>query len=132
MDVAASELFRDGRYVFAGEGRSLTAEELVDVYADLVRRYPVFSIEDALAEDDWEGWAKLTSALGGRVQLVGDDLFVTNPARLEEGIRRQVANAVLVKVNQIGTLSETFDTLDIAARAGYRSILSHRSGRPRT
>ncbi|MBT9252572.1 MAG: phosphopyruvate hydratase [Brockia lithotrophica] len=128
MDVAASELFRDGRYVFAGEGRSLTAEELVDVYADLVRRYPVFSIEDALAEDDWEGWAKLTSALGGRVQLVGDDLFVTNPARLEEGIRRQVANAVLVKVNQIGTLSETFDTLDIAARAGYRSILSHRSG----
>nr|WP_121444117.1 phosphopyruvate hydratase [Brockia lithotrophica] len=128
MDVAASELFRDGRYVFSGEGRSLTAEELVDLYADLVRRYPVFSIEDALAEDDWEGWAKLTSALGGQVQLVGDDLFVTNPARLEEGIRRGVANAVLVKVNQIGTLSETFDTLDVAARAGYRSILSHRSG----
>jgi len=128
MDVAASELFRDGRYVFPGEGRSLTAEELVDLYADLVQSYPVFSIEDALAEDDWEGWVKLTSALGGRVQLVGDDLFVTNPARLEEGIRRGVANAVLVKVNQIGTLSETFDTLDVAARAGYRSVLSHRSG----
>jgi len=128
MDVAASELFRDGRYVFAGEGRSLTAEELVDVYADLARRYPVFSIEDALAEDDWEGWSKLTSALGGQVQLVGDDLFVTNPVRLEEGIHRGVANAVLVKVNQIGTLSETFDTLDLAARAGYSSILSHRSG----
>ncbi|HLI15548.1 MAG TPA: phosphopyruvate hydratase [Acidimicrobiales bacterium] len=128
LDPAASELYRDGAYVLAGEGRTLSPAELARYWADLAARYPIVSIEDGMAEDDWEGWRLLTEALGGRIQLVGDDLFVTNAERLERGIAAGVANAVLVKVNQIGTLSETLDTMALAARAGYRCVVSHRSG----
>jgi len=128
IDAAASEFYRDGQYVLSGEGRTLSSEEMVLYYRDFVDRYPVVSIEDPLAEDDWEGWVRLTAALGSRVQIVGDDIFVTNPARLQEGIRRGVANAVLVKVNQIGTLSETLETMALARRAGYATVISHRSG----
>jgi enolase len=111
-----------------GEGRTLNAAELVATYADLVANYPIYSIEDGMAEDDWDGWAELTRALGAKVQLVGDDLFVTNPKRLAEGIAKGVANAVLVKVNQIGTLTETLETVEVAHKAGYRAVMSHRSG----
>jgi enolase len=128
LDPAASELWKDGAYHLAGEGRELTPAEMVEYWVDLCDRYPIVSIEDGMAEDDWDGWASLTVALGRRVQLVGDDIFVTNQARLEKGIARQVANAVLVKVNQIGTLTETLDTMDCAGRAGYRCVMSHRSG----
>ncbi len=128
IDAAASEFYRDGQYVLTGEGRTLSSEEMVSYYRDFLDRYPVVSIEDPLAEDDWEGWVRLTAALGSRVQIVGDDIFVTNPARLQEGIRRGVANAILVKVNQIGTLSETLETVALARRAGYASVISHRSG----
>ncbi|RMG98328.1 MAG: phosphopyruvate hydratase [Deltaproteobacteria bacterium] len=129
LDVAASEFYEDGAYVLAGEGGArLSPDELVERYGDLARRYPLVSIEDGMAEDDWEGWGKLTSALGDRVQLVGDDLFVTNPSRLETGIARGVANALLVKVNQIGTLTETRRAMEIATRAGYACVVSHRSG----
>ncbi|HLB80082.1 MAG TPA: phosphopyruvate hydratase [Dongiaceae bacterium] len=128
LDVAATEFFKDGKYRLAGEGKTLDATGMVKLYADLVRRYPILSIEDGLAEDDWDGWAALTAELGGRVQLVGDDLFVTNPARLTRGIARGVANAILVKVNQIGTLTETLEAVEIAHKAGYRAVMSHRSG----
>ena len=129
LDVAASEFFRDGAYVLEGEGGArLSAEALVERYADLAARYPLVSIEDGMAEDDWDGWAALTTALGDRIQLVGDDLFVTNPARLTRGIERRVANAMLVKLNQIGTLSETRRAMDLATRAGYANVVSHRSG----
>ncbi|MGQ9531701.1 MAG: phosphopyruvate hydratase [Desulfotomaculales bacterium] len=128
IDAAASEFYRDGQYVLTGEGRTLSPEEMVSYYRDFLDRYPVVSIEDPLAEDDWEGWVRLTAALGSRVQIVGDDIFVTNPARLQEGIRRGVANAILVKVNQIGTLSETLETVALARRAGYATVISHRSG----
>ncbi len=128
LDCAATEYFKDGRYVLAGEGKSLTSEENVDYIATLVADYPIFSVEDAMAEDDWDGWATLTAALGDRVQLVGDDLFVTNPARLAEGIARRSANAMLVKVNQIGTLSETLRAVEMAHRAGFTNVMSHRSG----
>jgi enolase len=128
LDPAASEFGKGGRYELEGEGRSLDAEGMVRLYEDLCGRYPIRSIEDGLAEDDWEGWKALTDALGNKVQLVGDDLFVTNPRILAEGIERGIANAVLVKVNQIGTLSETLETLDLAHRAGYRCVMSHRSG----
>ncbi|HJU17199.1 MAG TPA: phosphopyruvate hydratase [Stellaceae bacterium] len=128
LDPAASEFYRDGAYRLAGEGKTLDAGGLVAYYADLVARYPIASIEDGMAEEDWQGWAELTRALGGRIQLVGDDLFVTNRARLQEGIARGVANAVLVKLNQIGTLSETLDTIDTALAAGYGRVVSHRSG----
>jgi enolase len=128
LDPAASELYRDGTYHLAGEGRTLRAGELVDLYDDLATRYPIVSIEDGLAEDDWDGWAHLTERLGDRLQLVGDDIFVTNPVRLAEGIRAGVANAILVKVNQIGTLSETLDAMALGARSGYNSVISHRSG----
>jgi enolase len=128
LDVASTEFFRDGRYVMEGEGRTLDSAGMVKLYEELCARYPIVSIEDGMAEDDWEGWAALTSALGGKVQLVGDDLFVTNPVRLADGIGRGVANAVLVKVNQIGTLSETLEAVDVAHRAGYRTVMSHRSG----
>ncbi|MFN7195031.1 MAG: phosphopyruvate hydratase, partial [bacterium] len=121
LDVASTEFFRDGRYVMEGEGRTLDSAGMVKLYEELCARYPIVSIEDGMAEDDWEGWAALTSALGGKVQLVGDDLFVTNPVRLADGIGRGVANAVLVKVNQIGTLSETLEAVDVAHRAGYRT-----------
>jgi enolase len=128
LDAAASELWRDGRYVLAGEGRELTAHELVEVYASLCERYPVVSIEDGMAEDDWDGWCLLTEALGARVQLVGDDVFVTDAERLERGVETGVANAVLVKPNQVGTLTETLATVDLARRCGYGAVVSHRSG----
>ncbi len=128
LDCAATEYFKDGRYVLAGEGKTLTSAENADYIAALVADYPIFSIEDAMAEDDWDGWAALTAALGERVQLVGDDLFVTNPARLAEGIARKSANAMLVKVNQIGTLSETLRAVEMAHRAGFANVMSHRSG----
>jgi enolase len=128
LDPAASEFYRDGRYQLSGEGKTLDAEGMVRFYEDLCARYPIRSIEDGMAEDDWHGWHALTQTLGGRVQLVGDDLFVTNPAIIAEGIERGVANAVLVKVNQIGTLSETLEAVELAQRAAYRCVLSHRSG----
>jgi enolase len=128
LDPATSELYRDGRYHLNGEGRVLESAELVDFWDDLCARYPIVSIEDGMAEDDWDGWRLLTDRLGDRVQLVGDDLFVTNPARLRDGIERRVANAILIKVNQIGTLSETLDTVALAGRSAYASVMSHRSG----
>jgi enolase len=128
LDPAASEFYREGRYQLSGEGRTLDAEGMVRFYEELCARYPIRSIEDGMAEDDWDGWRALTQALGERVQLVGDDLFVTNPSILAEGIERGVANAVLVKVNQIGTLSETLETVELAHRAAYRCVFSHRSG----
>ncbi len=128
LDAAASEFHKGGKYAMTGEGKTLDAAGMVKFYEALVARYPILSIEDGMAEDDWEGWQALTQSLGGKIQLVGDDLFVTNPARLEEGIRKHVANAVLVKVNQIGTLSETLQTVEIAHKAGYRAVMSHRSG----
>ncbi|OFN73978.1 phosphopyruvate hydratase [Corynebacterium sp. HMSC070E08] len=126
LDVASSEFFKDGKYHF--EGGEHTAEEMAKVYEDLVANYPIVSIEDPLQEDDWEGYTKLTAAIGDKVQIVGDDFFVTNPARLQEGIEKKAANALLVKVNQIGTLTETFDAVELAHRNGYRTMMSHRSG----
>nr|WP_042190220.1 phosphopyruvate hydratase [Kibdelosporangium sp. MJ126-NF4]CEL19174.1 Enolase [Kibdelosporangium sp. MJ126-NF4]CTQ95025.1 Enolase (EC 4.2.1.11) [Kibdelosporangium sp. MJ126-NF4] len=126
LDVAATEFFNDGSYTFEGEKRS--AEQMAAYYKELVDNYPLVSIEDPLSEDDWDGWVRMTAELGERVQLVGDDLFVTNPERLEEGISRRAANALLVKVNQIGTLSETLDAVSLATSFGYKSMMSHRSG----
>jgi enolase len=128
LDPATSELWNDGAYVLAGEGRSLSSAELVDYWVDLVDRYPIVSIEDGMAEEDWAGWSAHTKALGGRIQLVGDDIFVTNAEILERGIREGVANAILVKLNQIGTLTETLDTVALANRSSYRPVISHRSG----
>jgi enolase len=128
LDPAASELWKDGTYHLTGEGRELSSVEMVDYWVDLCDRYPIVSIEDGMAEDDWDGWVALTGALGDRVQLVGDDVFVTNQSRLEKGIARGVANAVLIKVNQIGTLTETLDTMEAGTLAGYRCVMSHRSG----
>jgi enolase len=128
LDPAASEFYREGAYQLAGEGKTLEAAGLVEYWADLVRRYPIVSIEDGMAEDDWDGWRLLVRELGGSVQLVGDDVFVTNPGRLRDGINRGIANALLVKVNQIGTLSETLDAVEIAQRAGWGTVFSHRSG----
>ncbi len=129
MDPASSEFYRDGAYVLAGEGgRTLSSAEMVELYDALSRRYPIVSLEDGLAENDWDGWAALTRALGDRVQLVGDDLFVTNTQRLARGIRQGVANSILVKVNQIGTLTETLEAVEMAHRAGYTTVISHRSG----
>jgi enolase len=128
LDVAATELYANNRYVLKGEGRTLNFAEMVATYADLVANYPIYSIEDGMSEDDWEGWRALTQALGGRVQLVGDDLFVTNVTRLKRGIDQDIANAILVKVNQIGTLSETLDAVRMAQEAGYAAVMSHRSG----
>jgi enolase len=128
LDPAASELYADGQYHLRGEGRVLTSVELVDLWERWVSQYPIVSIEDGMAEDDWEGWALLTARLGTRVQLVGDDVFVTNVARLREGFARGVGNALLVKVNQIGTLSETLDAIELASSHGYASVISHRSG----
>lgn len=126
MDVAATEFYRDGKYDF--EGKQLSADEMISYYTGLVDAYPLVSIEDPLAEDDWAGWGEITNKLGARVQLVGDDLFVTNPTRLERGIKAKTANALLVKVNQIGTLTETLDAVSMAHGAGYKSMMSHRSG----
>ncbi len=128
LDAASTEFFDSGKYVMSGEGKSLDAAGMVKFYAELCARYPIVSIEDGMAEDDWPGWAALTAALGKTIQLVGDDVFVTNPKRLAEGIAKRVANSILVKVNQIGTLSETLETVEMAERAGYTAVLSHRSG----
>ncbi|MDA9554581.1 phosphopyruvate hydratase, partial [Emcibacteraceae bacterium] len=128
LDSASSEFYKDGNYVLAGEGKTLDAGGMVDYYVDLCNKYPILSIEDGLDEDDWEGWKALTDAIGDKVQLVGDDLFVTNPKRLSDGIDQGVANSILVKVNQIGTLSETFNAVNMAHRAQYTSVMSHRSG----
>jgi enolase len=128
LDCAATEYHRDGRYEMTGEGKSLTSEENVRYLEGLVGDYPILSVEDGMGEDDWDGWAMLTEALGGRVQLVGDDLFVTNPERLRDGIRGGVANSLLVKVNQIGTLTETLRAVEMAHRARYTCVMSHRSG----
>jgi enolase len=128
LDPAVSELYRDGHYVLAGEGRTLSSEELTAYWSDLVGRYPVISLEDGMAEEDWAGWSLLTQALGESVQLVGDDIFVTNVERLNRGIAEHVANAILIKVNQIGTLTETLDTVDRAVRSSYKAVMSHRSG----
>jgi len=126
MDVAATEFYENGKYSF--EGKQLTAAEMIAYYSSLVSSYPLVSIEDPLNEDDWDGWAAITKELGAKVQLVGDDLFVTNPERLAKGIAADTANALLVKVNQIGTLTETIDAVSLAHRNGYRSMMSHRSG----
>jgi enolase len=128
LDAASTEFFKNGKYVMEGEGKTLDAAGLVKFYEGLVGRYPIVSIEDGMSEDDWAGWAALTAALGKKVQLVGDDLFVTNPKRLAEGLAKGVANSILVKVNQIGTLSETLETVEMAQRAKYTAVMSHRSG----
>jgi enolase len=128
IDPAASEFYKDGKYVLAGEGRELDNAGMTEFLAGWVDRFPIISIEDGLAEDDWDGWALLTRRIGDRVQLVGDDLFVTNTERLERGIREHIANSILIKLNQIGTLSETFAAIDMAHRAGYTAVISHRSG----
>jgi enolase len=128
LDCAATEYFKDGKYVMAGEGKTLTRDENVAYLHGLVSDYPIISIEDGMAEDDWDGWAKLTELMGDKVQLVGDDLFVTNPARLAEGIKKGCANSMLVKVNQIGSLTETLKAVDMAHRARYTNVMSHRSG----
>ena len=128
LDPAMSELYRDGAYHLKGEGKVLSAPEMVEWWTSLVDRYPIVSIEDGMAENDWSGWAQMTAALGSRIQLVGDDLFVTNTRRLQMGIDQSVANSVLIKVNQIGTLSETLDTVELATRHSYTSVMSHRSG----
>ncbi len=128
IDAASTEFFKKGKYVLAGEGKTLDAAGMVKYWVDLVKKYPIASIEDGMAEDDWAGWKALTDALGSKVQLVGDDLFVTNPKRLADGIKKGVANSILVKVNQIGTLSETLEAVEMAHRASYTSVISHRSG----
>ena len=129
MDVASSEFYKDGKYVLAGEGgKVFTSEELCDFYAELCAKYPIISIEDGLDQDDWAGWDYLTKKLGDKVQLVGDDFFVTNTERLAEGIEKNVANSILIKVNQIGTLTETFEAIEMAKKAGYTAVVSHRSG----
>ncbi len=128
LDPASSEFYEDGKYVLSGEGKTLSKEEMVDFYADWVEKYPIISIEDGMAEDDWEGWKLLTEKLGHKIQLVGDDLFVTNTERLSKGIEKGIANSILIKVNQIGTLTETLAAISMANEAGYTAISSHRSG----
>jgi enolase len=128
LDCAASEFYKDGRYVLESEGERFTSAEFAGYLEQLAARYPIVSIEDGMAENDWEGWKALTGRVGRKVQLVGDDLFVTNTAILREGIRQGVANAILIKVNQIGTLTETFAAIELAKRAGYGTVISHRSG----
>ena len=128
LDPASTEFFKDGKYVLEGEGKTLSPDEMVKVYADLCRRYPIVSIEDGMAEDDWAGWKALTDAVGKTVNLVGDDLFVTNVKRLKQGIDKHTANAILIKVNQIGSLTETLETVEMAHRAAYKAVMSHRSG----
>lgn len=128
MDVASTEFYRDGKYTLSSEGKSYTSAEFVELLASWTEKYPIISIEDGCSEDDWEGWKLLTERLSGKIQLVGDDLFVTNTERLSRGIRENIGNSILVKVNQIGTLTETFDAIEMAKRAGYTAIISHRSG----
>lgn len=128
LDIASTELFENGKYNFKGEGVVRTSEELIDYYSLLLKKYPIISIEDGLSEDDWDGWVKCTQDLGQRIQLVGDDLFVTNKQRLEKGLKIKAANSILIKVNQIGTLTETLDVIELAKMSGYTTIISHRSG----
>jgi len=128
LDVAATEIYKDGKYDLAGEGVIKTSEQMVDFYAQLVEKYPILSIEDGMSEDDWAGWTMMNEKLGKKIQIVGDDLFVTNTERLARGIAAKTANSILIKVNQIGTLTETFDTIEMAKRAGYTCVISHRSG----
>jgi enolase len=128
MDVAASEFYENGEYDLKAENKTMTSQGMIDLYAELVDKYPIVSLEDGLAEDDWEGWKNLTERLGGRLQLVGDDLFVTNVKRIQQGIEQKAANAVLIKLNQIGTISETIEAIMTARKAGYRAVVSHRSG----
>jgi enolase len=128
IDAASSEFHHEGRYELSGEGRSLDSTDFAGYLADLCARYPIVSIEDGMDEEDWDGWAALTAALGEKVQLVGDDLFVTNSERLEDGVSRGIANSILIKVNQIGTLTETLETVELASKSGYTSVMSHRSG----
>ncbi len=128
IDVAATELFVDGKYHLAGEGRTLSSDEMIDFYEQLCAKYPIISIEDGLAEDDWDGWVRMTERIGHQVQIVGDDLYVTNTERLKKGIALQASNAILIKLNQIGTLTETLDAIEMAKRAGFTAVVSHRSG----
>ena len=128
IDVAATELYRDGKYHLESEGRVLSATEMIDYYTALCDKYPIISIEDGLAEDDWEGWIAMTERLGDRIQIVGDDLFVTNTERLKKGIELKAANAILIKLNQIGSITETLDAIEMAKRAGFTAVVSHRSG----
>jgi len=128
LDPASTEFFKNGSYVYEGEGKTRSPQQQSDYLAELAGKYPIVSIEDGMAEDDWAGWKLVTQKIGGKVQLVGDDLFVTNPIRLADGIRRGVANAILIKVNQIGTLTETLEAVEMAHKAGYRAVMSHRSG----
>jgi enolase len=128
LDPASTEFFEDGKYYPLTKDRAFSGDEMVAFYADLIEKYPIVSIEDGLAEDDWDGWAKLTAAIGAKCQLVGDDLFVTNTQRLSRGIREGIANSILIKVNQIGTLTETLDAVEMAHKAGYSAVISHRSG----
>jgi enolase len=128
IDAASSEYFKDGKYVLEHEGRTLTSSEMVDFFEEWVNKYPIISIEDGMAEEDWEGWKLITERLGNKIQLVGDDLFVTNTERLEKGIELGVANSILIKLNQIGTLTETLNAIEMANRAGYTAVVSHRSG----
>jgi enolase len=128
LDCAASEFYRDGVYVLESENKKIPSSAFVDYLAELASRYPIVSIEDGMAENDWEGWKRLTGKLGSKLQLVGDDIFVTNPRILKEGIKQGVANAILIKVNQIGTLTETFAAIELAKRSGYGTVISHRSG----
>ncbi|HMM06984.1 MAG TPA: phosphopyruvate hydratase [Clostridiales bacterium] len=128
IDVAASEIYKDGKYQLSGENKAKTSEEMVEYYAYLCEKYPIISIEDGLDEDDWDGWRLMTEKLGGKIQIVGDDIFVTNTERLQRGIDSDTANSILIKVNQIGTLTETLDTIEMAKRAGYTAVISHRSG----
>ncbi len=128
IDPAASEFYIEGKYVFEGEKVSRSSDEMIELYSEWIKKYPIVSLEDGLAEDDWDGWVSLTAKLGSKVQVVGDDIFVTNPGILKEGIRRNVANSILIKLNQIGTLSETLDTMNLAGKFGYTAVISHRSG----
>ncbi|MHB1347998.1 MAG: phosphopyruvate hydratase, partial [Candidatus Humimicrobiaceae bacterium] len=128
LDPAATELFKDGKYNLKGEGKILTPAEMVDYYAALVDKYPIISIEDGMAEEDWDGWKKMTDKLGKKIQIVGDDLFVTNTKRLEKGIKMGVTNSILIKLNQIGTLTETLEAIEMAKKAGFSAVVSHRSG----
>jgi enolase len=128
LDVAATEIYKDGKYHLKGEGKILTSDDMIAYYLDLCARYPILSVEDGLDENDWDGWAAMNRAMGDEIQLVGDDLFVTNTKRLSQGIDQDSANAILIKPNQIGTLTETLDTIEMAKRAGYGIVMSHRSG----
>lgn len=128
LDPASTEFFKDGKYVLAGEGLSLNSSQMVDYYENLIKQYPIISVEDGMSEDDWDGWREITARLGDKVQIVGDDLFVTNYSRLEKGIEEKAANSILIKLNQIGTITETLHTIEVAKKANYTSIISHRSG----